>query len=49
MPFGTIPDPGKLEYYESIGIEEVVLRLPGGNEDRVLPILDKYAATLLTP
>ena len=49
VPFGTIPDPGKLEYYESIGIEEVVLRLPGGNEDRVLPILDKYAATLLTP
>ncbi len=31
VPFGTVPDAGKLEYYESIGIEEVVLRLPGGD------------------
>ena len=29
VPFGTVPDAGKLEYYASIGIEEVVLRLPG--------------------
>src|SRR5262249_37354393 len=29
VPFGTVPDAGKLEYYESIGIDEVVLRLPG--------------------
>ena len=28
IPFGTIPDPGKLEYYESLGIDEVVLRVP---------------------
>jgi probable F420-dependent oxidoreductase len=44
VPFGTIPDPGKLEYYASIGIDEIVLRLPGGGADRVLPVLDKYAA-----
>ncbi|HEX5097710.1 MAG TPA: LLM class flavin-dependent oxidoreductase, partial [Acidimicrobiia bacterium] len=43
VPFGTIPDPGKVEYYASLGIEEVVLRLPGGDADRVLPVLDKYA------
>jgi probable F420-dependent oxidoreductase len=43
VPFGTLPDPGKLEYYASLGITEVVLRLPGGDADRVLPILDEYA------
>jgi probable F420-dependent oxidoreductase len=44
VPFGTVPDPGKLEYYASIGIEEVVLRLPGGPPDKVLPRLDRLAA-----
>jgi probable F420-dependent oxidoreductase len=44
VPFGTVPDPGKLEYYASIGIEEVVLRLPGGPADKVLPRLDRLAA-----
>ncbi len=44
VPFGTIPDPGKLEYYSSIGIEEVVLRLPGGTRERILPRLDELAA-----
>jgi probable F420-dependent oxidoreductase len=43
VPFGTVPDPGKLEYYESMGIDEVVLRLPGGPRDRVLPRLDALA------
>ena len=43
VPFGTVPDPGKLDYYASIGIDEVVLRVPSGDVDRVLPVLDKYA------
>ena len=43
VPFGTVPDAGKLEYYESIGVTEVVLRVPSGGADRVLPILDEYA------
>ena len=43
VPFGTIPDPGKLDYYRSIGIDEVVLRIPGGDANRVLPYLDEYA------
>jgi probable F420-dependent oxidoreductase len=43
VPFGTLPDAGKLEYYESIGINEVVLRVPTGDENKVLPILDTYA------
>ncbi|HET9729152.1 MAG TPA: LLM class F420-dependent oxidoreductase, partial [Acidimicrobiia bacterium] len=44
VPFGTIPDPGKLEYYAEIGITEVVLRLPGAGRDRVLGLLDEYAS-----
>ena len=43
VPFGTVPDAGKLEYYASIGIEEVVLRLPGGDREKVLPRLDRLA------
>jgi probable F420-dependent oxidoreductase len=43
VPFGTIPDPGKLDYYQSIGVEEVVLRVPIGGPDIVLPVLDDYA------
>lgn len=43
VPFGTIPEPGKLEYYESIGIDEVVLRIPLGDAGVVLPALDDYA------
>ena len=43
VPFGTIPDPGKLDYYASIGIDEVVLRVPAGGRDVALPVLDGYA------
>ena len=42
VPFGTIPDRGKLDYYESLGIDEVVLRVPAGGRDGVLPVLDEY-------
>ncbi len=43
MPFGTVPEPAKLRYYADLGIEEVVLRLPGGTRDSVLPHLDRFA------
>jgi len=43
IPFGTMPDEGKLEYYASLGIDEVVLRLPTAPRDVVLPVLDRYA------
>jgi probable F420-dependent oxidoreductase len=43
VPFGTVPDPGKLEYYASLGITEIVLRVPSGTADTVLPLLDRYA------
>jgi probable F420-dependent oxidoreductase len=46
VPFGTLPDPGKLEYYESIGVTEIVLRVPTGDADAVLPILDEHVRVL---
>jgi probable F420-dependent oxidoreductase len=43
VPFGTIPDRGKLDYYESLGIDEVVLRVPAAGREDVLPVLDEYS------
>ncbi len=44
VPFGTVPDRGKVDYYESLGITEVVLQLPSGPADVVLPALDRCQA-----
>ncbi|HWW52553.1 MAG TPA: TIGR03619 family F420-dependent LLM class oxidoreductase, partial [Acidimicrobiales bacterium] len=44
IPFGSIPDQGKLDHFETIGVTEVVMRLPAAPRDVVLPILDKQAA-----
>ncbi|MFQ5513912.1 MAG: TIGR03619 family F420-dependent LLM class oxidoreductase [Myxococcota bacterium] len=43
VPMGVLPEVSKLEYYESIGVSEVVLRLPSADRDAVLPLLDQYA------
>jgi len=43
MPFGTLPNPEKIDYYESIGVSEIVLRVPTGPADTVLPVLDAHA------
>ena len=43
IPFGTLPDEGKLEYYAGLGITEAVLRLPSAPRDEVLPVLDEFA------
>jgi probable F420-dependent oxidoreductase len=43
---GSLPDPGKLAYYESLGVTEVALRVPPASRDTVLPILDDYAKLL---
>ena len=43
VPFGVVPDPGKLGYLAEIGVTEVVLRVPGGTSDEMLPTLDDYA------
>jgi probable F420-dependent oxidoreductase len=46
VPFGSLPDPGKLEYFASLGVTEVVLRLPSAGADDVLAVLDDYARVL---
>ena len=43
VPFGSIPDPGKLAYFETLGVTECVFRLPSAPRDVVLPILDEQA------
>lgn len=43
VPVGTIPDPGKLEYFRKTGVTEAVLGLPYGGRERVLPELDRYS------
>jgi len=46
VPFGTVPDRGKLDYYASLGLEEVVVRIPSAPAAEVLPVLDRYATLL---
>jgi len=46
VPFGTLPTPGKLDYYASIGVREVVLRIPSAAPDEVLSALDAYVPYL---
>jgi probable F420-dependent oxidoreductase len=48
VPFGTVPDPGKLDYYASLGIDEVVLRVPVAERDVVLPVLDEFGELVRT-
>jgi probable F420-dependent oxidoreductase len=47
VPFGVLPDPGKLEYYEESGFQEIVFRVPPAPAEKVLPILDRFAADFL--
>ena len=44
VPFGSIPDQGKLDHFDSIGVTETVFRLPSAPRDAVLPLLDRQAA-----
>ena len=46
VPFGSLPDPGKLEHFASIGVTECVFRLPSAPRDAVLPRLDRWAELL---
>jgi probable F420-dependent oxidoreductase len=46
VPFGSIPDPAKLEHFATIGVTECVFRVPSAPADVVLPILDEWAALL---
>ena len=44
VPFGSVPTPAKLEHFASIGVTECVFRIPSAGADRVLTVLDQYAA-----
>lgn len=46
IPFGTLPTAEKLEYFQSVGVSEVVLRLPAAPMDEVLRTLDDYSRYL---
>jgi alkanesulfonate monooxygenase SsuD/methylene tetrahydromethanopterin reductase-like flavin-dependent oxidoreductase (luciferase family) len=46
VPLGVFPSREKLDYYRSIGITEVALRVPSAPRDRVLPVMDDYAQYL---
>jgi len=43
IPFGVLPDAGKMDYYAEIGFDEVVFRVPPAPADVVLPIMDRLA------
>ena len=43
VPFGSLPDPGKLDYFTTLGVTECVFRLPSQSREIVLPILDEQA------
>jgi hypothetical protein len=42
VPFGSIPDHGKLDHYAELGVTETVFVVPSAPRDRVLPLLDRY-------
>lgn len=46
VPFGSLPDKGKLEHFESIGVTECVFRIPNTTRDEILPVLDEWAALI---
>jgi probable F420-dependent oxidoreductase len=48
VPFGSLPDPGKLDHFERIGVTECVFRIPSAPRDVVLPLLDEQAALVAT-
>lgn len=46
VPFGSLPSPEKLDYFRSLGVTEVVLRLPSAGRDEVLAELDRFTKFL---
>ena len=42
IPFGSLPDHGKLDHFERIGVTECVFRLPAAPEREVMKVLDGY-------
>ena len=46
VPFGVVPTAGKLRHYSELGCDEVVLRVPMGDEASVRSVLDDHARTV---
>jgi alkanesulfonate monooxygenase SsuD/methylene tetrahydromethanopterin reductase-like flavin-dependent oxidoreductase (luciferase family) len=46
VPFGTVPTEGKLDHYASLGVTEVVLRIPSGTDSEMRHVLDEYTRFL---
>jgi len=46
VPFGSAPDPGKLDHFERIGVTECVFHVPSAPRDDVLPVLDRLQSFL---
>lgn len=46
VPFGTVPDDGKLAHFAELGIAEVVLRVPSGPPAEMLAALDGHVRYL---
>jgi hypothetical protein len=43
VPFGTTPNHGKFDYFESLGVSAVIFNLQSAARDEVLPALDVLA------
>jgi hypothetical protein len=48
IPFGSVPTPGKLEYFASLGVTEVVCNVADPSRDAALKFLDDARATVDT-
>lgn len=46
IPFGSMPEPGKIKYLVGLGVSEIVFRIPPEPADVVLPLLDQIQAVL---
>lgn len=46
IPFGSLPDHGKLDHFQQIGVTECVFRLPAADEPEVMKVLDRYAGLI---
>jgi probable F420-dependent oxidoreductase len=48
IPFASIPDHGKLDHYERIGVTECVFDMESRPAGEVLPVLDRFAELVAT-
>jgi probable F420-dependent oxidoreductase len=49
VPFGTVPSEGKLDHFASLGVTEVVVRVPSADGGEMRRVLDDYTRFLTPP